>query len=415
MVTEGAHVTGTASRGQLDVYLHIGLTKTGTSHLQQVLWLSRERLAGAGVLVPGRSRQSQTMAVWDLMGRRPRGADQPEVAGSWQELVSAAMRWSGSQVVISEEFLANATPRQVRLAVRAFAPARVHVVVTVRDLGRVIGSVWQQNLAKGRTWSWSEFVGAVRDPENGPATAGVGFWLRQDLLRILDTWEVAVPRQLIHLVTVPPPGSPRHLLLERFAAATHLDLGALASNQPETNVSIGTAEAEMLRRLNLGLAGRLNERQYNHAVQKGVQSALRGRMSSPRIRLPAGELEWVTDRATTMVRALDSRGYEVTGDLRDLIPSAAVTSESRPDDVDDSELAEAALAALVELTKKYAQLWSRTRKKDRTSDAGVANRLASSARARGYRARIGALEAADRNRWMSRAVNAYLRRSWRSS
>ncbi|MBA2550149.1 MAG: hypothetical protein H0V13_03655 [Nocardioidaceae bacterium] len=401
--------------GQADVYLHIGLPKTGTSHLQQVLWLSRERLSADGVLVPGATRQAQRLAVWDLMGRRPRGAAQPEVAGSWQALVDAASGWSGSHVVVSEEFLTNARPRQARRAVDAFAPARVHVVLTVRDLGQVVGSVWQQGLAKGHTWSWEEFIAAVRDPASGPATAGGAFWLHQDLVRVLDTWETVVPRERIHLVTVPPASSSRHLLLERFAAATRLDTAALVSDLAGANVSVGVAEAEVLRRLNQGLGGRLNERQYAAAVQHGVKPALRDRRSSARIQVPAEELGWLTDRATAMVAEVRARGYQVAGDLRDLIPAPDATDGSRPDEVDDSELADAAIAALVAVTEKYAELSGRARRVDGAVEPSGDGGRASQARAHGYRAQMGVLRLADRNRWARKAVATYIRRSSRTS
>src|SRR5262245_6225333 len=161
------------------VNIHVGLPKTGTTYVQQTLWESRQQLAHDGVLVPGESHQVQRRAFWDLLGRRLRGVEQTKVPGSWQELVDTAQRWTGRQVLLSEEFLVNARPAHVRRMVRAFEPAEVHVIVTVRDLARVIGSMWQQELSKGRTWPWSEFVAAVRDPEHGPATAGVGFWLRR--------------------------------------------------------------------------------------------------------------------------------------------------------------------------------------------------------------------------------------------
>jgi hypothetical protein len=407
-----------------DIYLHIGLAKTGTSHLQQVLWLNRERLGETGVLIPGETRLSQTSAVWDLMGRRLRGPDQPEVAGAWSALVAEAVAWSGSHVVISEEFLANATPRQVRRAVRAFAPAVVHVIVTARDVSQVVGSSWQQELAKGQTWTWAEYVAAVRDPENGPATAGVAFWLRHDLVRVLDAWEVAVPRERIHLVTVPPPDAPRELLLRRFAAAARLDPAALVENRSVANVSIGVVEAEVLRRLNVGLDNRLSEQQYIRAVQRGVQPALRSRPSASRpIRPAADDLDWATRRATSMVDVLRSRGYDVAGDLDDLVPrlrpdhpdSPDAEPDGRPDNVAPDELADAALDALVAMTEKYAELWWRTRRRDRSdqSDAGLTQRWSSRLRATGYRARITALGVADRSRLANRAVNAYIRRSSR--
>lgn len=400
-----------SNTGVTDVYLHIGLPKTGTSYLQEVLWQSREQLSTAGVLVPGTNRHAQRMAVWDLMGRRLRGVDQPEVAGSWQALVQAVSNWSGSSVVISEEFLTNARPGQARKAVSALSPARVHVVVTARDLAQVVGSAWQQQLGKGRTWTWEEFIAAVRDPQHGPATAGVAFWLHQDLVRVLDTWGAAVPHSRVHVVTVPPPGQPRHLLLERFAAATGLDTARLVAEVPAANESVGAVEAEVSRRLNVGLGGRLNEQQYAAAVQRAVRPALRDRKSSQRIRVPASELEWLTPRATELVRAVRSGGYQVHGDLEDLIPSADAAGDRRPDDVDDDELAEATMTALVAVTEKYGQLWSRTRRRDTPAETASAHRLASQARAYSFRAQLAVLALADRHRWVNKAVGAYLRRS----
>jgi hypothetical protein len=396
-----------------DVYLHIGLPKTGTTYLQHVLWNSRERLAEDGVLVPGPARQSQRQAVWDLLGRRLRGVDQPDVAGSWQRLVEAASGWTGSAVVVSEEFLANARPHQARRAVRAFEPARVHVVVTTRDLAHVVGSAWQQALAKGQTWTWAEFIGAVRDPESGPATTGQAFWLRQDLIRVLDTWETAVPRERLHVVTVPPPGSPRNLLAERFAAATAVDPAALSTDQPTKNTSVGAAEAEVLRRLNTGLGDRLNESQYL-AVLQGVRPALQQRTSSQRIRVPEQELGWIRERSSAMVGELRARGYQVFGDLEDLVPTSGSTGDPAPDEVTDAQLAEAAVEALTAMAEHHAQLWWRTRRKDRHAEAGSAQSLASRARAQGFRARLAVLALADRNRWVNKALAAYLRRSSRT-
>lgn len=396
-----------------DVYLHIGLPKTGTSYLQDRLWKSRDQLSASGVLVPGAKRSAQNLAAWDLMGRRPRGADRPQVPGSWDALVKEVRDWSGSHAIISEEFLAFARAGQVRRAVQAFAPAQVHVVVTLRDLARVLVAAWQQQLAKGQHWTWEEYAAAVRDPESGPASAGVAFWLRQDAVRVLDTWQVAVPPERIHLVTVPQAGAPRDLLLQRFAAATRLDPAWLRVDSPgRGNVSVGTAEAEVLRRLNLALDDRLNERQYTRVVAYGVRPVLQDRSSSPGMRLPEEHSAWVTTRATDMVAALRPRGHDVVGDLGDLLPVAGAEPGRRPGEVDPAELADAAVAALSAAVEQHAKLWWRFRDRDDpAAPAADGSRLTSSARAAAGRARLSALRLADRSRITRRLAIRYLNRS----
>ena len=375
------------------IYIHVGLYKTGTSYLQRTLWENKRRLAEVGVLVPGDSHQAQRRAFWDLLGRRLRGVEQAKVPGSWQGLVEAVRRWTGRRVLLSEEFLVNARPAHVRRIVRAFEPAEVHVVVTVRDLGRVIGSMWQTELSKGRTWAWSEYVAAVRDPERGPATAGVAFWLRQDLKKVLATWTTAVPPERIHVVVVPPAGSPPTRILELFAAATDIEVSTLTPTAELGNPSVGVAETELLRRLNEGLAGKLNERQYRRMVRQAVKPVLRTRTTSTRIRLPESQRAWVAERSNEMIEILENGPYDIVGELSDLLPADDAYADGDPDQVADKELAEAAIASLTATVEHYAAYWWRTKKRNQTSVAGRRERIASAGRALGYRARVGALQA----------------------
>ena len=50
------------------VYLHIGTPKSGTSYLQDICLLNRERLAADGVLWPGREWGDQVRAVQETRG-----------------------------------------------------------------------------------------------------------------------------------------------------------------------------------------------------------------------------------------------------------------------------------------------------------------------------------------------------------
>ncbi len=390
-----------------DVFVHVGLSKTGTSYLQHVLWSNRQTLAADGLLVPGDGPLFRSLAVWDLTGRRPRGTDLPQVPGSWQLLVDAVAAWDGARVVLSEEGLALARPRQVRRAVSSLAPAPVHVVVTVRDLMSTIPATWQQELAKGATWTLADYLCAVRDPESGPVGAGVAFWLRQDVTRVLDRWESAVPRERIHLVTVPPPGSPAGLLLQRFAAAVGIDTAKLAEAAYASNASVGVVEAEVLRRLNLALRDRLNERQYTRVVARGVREALQQRADPQRITLPAEHVGWVHERAAAMVGELRSRSYHVCGDLDDLL--AGPETAGGPPTIHEEAVAEATMHALRATVEQHAQLWWRTRNKEAATTTDEVSRLASSARAAGYRLRVSGLALANRNRLLRQAVARYLR------
>ena len=68
-----------------DVFLHVGLYKTGTTTIQGALTGTADQLAAAGVLFPGGHR-AQRLAAYDLLGQRVggelRGARSADLRGT---------------------------------------------------------------------------------------------------------------------------------------------------------------------------------------------------------------------------------------------------------------------------------------------------------------------------------------------
>src|SRR5687768_8514061 len=134
-----------------DVYLHVGLPKTGTTTIQAALELNAGRLASAGILFPGGGHRAQRMAAYDLLGQRVRGEDRGEATGALGRLVAEVAAHDGPSVVVSEEELSMARPREARRLVRRLDGHRVFVVVGVRDIARTVVSAWQQTVVNGGT------------------------------------------------------------------------------------------------------------------------------------------------------------------------------------------------------------------------------------------------------------------------
>ncbi len=314
-----------------DVFLHIGLAKTGTTTIQAALDARVDPLAAAGVLFAGGSHRAQRLAAYDLLGQRVEGDDRDVVAGAFGRVADEIAAFTGRRVVVSEEELSHARPRHVRRLTRRLGPHRVFVVITVRDLARTLVSSWQQSVVQGGTTPWNEFIASVRDEDVATAPSdGLAFWLRQDLLRVIDTWTTVVPTDRIRIVTVPPPGSGEHVLLDRFAAATGLppDVWGAEPVSPR-NVSLGAAELELVRRLNQATSGRLTIAQYRFVMEAGLRP--RWHVQHPRpLRLPAEHLPWARERGERLAAELRSRGHPVVGDLSDLVPGPA-TCGDRPD------------------------------------------------------------------------------------
>jgi hypothetical protein len=389
------------------LYLHIGLMKSGTTYLQQVWRANAEALAAQGIWTPAARGEPDTMlAVWDLAGRRPRGADDATISGRWRELVDAVAAHEGRDVLLSDEYFATRTRRQARRAVLDLAATHeVHVVVTVRDLGRVLTSSWAEDVKSGSTVTWQEYVAAVRDPEQITRNPARGFWLRQDLAHVLAVWSVAAGAERIHVVTVPPPGAGPTVLLERVGAVVGYDAAALTTPPRRANESLGAPGNEVVRRLNEMLGGRLNQRQYDWVVKYALDLHMRP-TSTARTALLEEHLGWAQEEAARLVAAVRDGGYDVVGDLDDLVPRAC--AGRAPDEATESELLEAAMEALRAMSEAHARAWWLRRRPDAVAEAAPATRATSALRSVGFRLRRKGAELADRNDVASAAMGVYL-------
>ncbi|MGI8645479.1 MAG: hypothetical protein ACR2JD_04060 [Nocardioides sp.] len=322
------------------VVLHVGCMKSGTSFLQRTLAENREALAAQGFCFPGQSWQHQVLAVIDVRGHRRDGAVPADAVGAWERLRTEIAAWPGTAIV-SMEFLATTPPAGIERIVASLAPARIEAVLTVRDLGRSIPSMWQEGVKNGDSGQWADYVASVRDGDPkrpGPARR---FWRHQAATPIARRWSRGADACAV--VTVPPPGAPQDLLWERFCDAVGLD-PAPFTLAGTGNESLGAASAQLLRALNERLAGALTTPDYNRLVKRLGKQGLAPRHGEQ----PIGYADpWVAERAQAMIDGLTRLGVRVVGDLEELRP--APVQGVAPPDVPAEEQLDAAVAAMAHL------------------------------------------------------------------
>ena len=248
-------------------------------------------------------------------------------------------------VVVSMEFLGPARPERIAAALASFDATPVEVVVTLRDLGRGVPSMWQESLQNGGSFRFGKYVAALPGKRKPART----FWRQQGMGRIVDNWVAAVGAERVTLVTVPPPGAGSDLLWSRFCAAVGLD-GVGAADVPQVNTSLDAAAATVLRNLNARLEGGLSAKDYRDQVKFGLaKRVLAGREGPPIGFTPS---PWLVERSEQIVDRLVASGTRVVGDLADLAPVAVPGID--PDDVPDADVLTAAVEALSGLTMRRA-------------------------------------------------------------
>jgi len=299
------------------LFLHIGAMKSGTSFLQNVLQENRLRLLEQGMLFPGASWREQVNAVLELIEHGAKGQLPLPDDGKWRTLAAEVNSWPGP-AVISMEFLGPRTPDKIRLIRDSFPGTDLQVVFTVRDLARSIPAMWQESVQNNWTATWPDFLDEVR-AESGKPGVGSWFWRQQRVAGVARRWVEVVGKDHFTLITVPPKGSPPHLLWERFAGVCGLD-GTAYNLDVLANPSIGAASAMVLRDLNEALA---DENLPNAAYLQFVKHSLakRGLVHRQREEPVLGlDEDWVRERGELEVTRLRKQGLRVVGDLDELTP-----------------------------------------------------------------------------------------------
>jgi hypothetical protein len=323
------------------VFLHIGLPKTGTTYLQTVMWADRDRMRAQGVLLPGRERRDHLWSTRIIREDPNLPTYEERVRESWGVLRQEIAAWDGT-ALISHEFFAGAAPEQARRMVAELAPAEVHVVVTAREPVGLYSGGWQESLKNRDARTMTEFAEA----EVSENPMSVWNWRTLDLRLVLERWSQAVPADRVHVLPLPPPGSPRELLWQRFAGLVGLDPDSFDLSPTFPNESMGVAEAETLRRVNLHLKDEDFERPFDRGVY------IRTFLADERLATRDGERYWPTDailaecreRAAAAVAHVEAAGYDVIGDLHDLLVPDELPTRRSVDSVTEAEVAEVATA-----------------------------------------------------------------------
>jgi hypothetical protein len=340
------------------VIVHVGAPKTGTSFVQDILFASRERLAERGTCYPADRFDAHFLAALDLMQLSWGGLER-EAVGAWDRLV-AKVRACPDTAIVSHEILATASRAQVARALESLSTegTEMHVLLSARDLVRQIPAEWQENVKHRRTTSYGDFLAHLQDPTRQEGVAS-WFWGVQEVPDILDRWGATLPREHVHLVTVPPAGSPPTLLWKRFAHVLGLDPEEFSLDRVRRNSSLGVAEAAVVRRLNAEVADLVPNHHYRAIVREAlVHQNLSADRRSARLSLPPEVWEWAAQLSRQWVSDLALRGYDVVGDLDDLLPAAPLPYVD-PDTPEVGEFAETAVRALTALTVEAARLRDR--------------------------------------------------------
>lgn len=324
------------------VFLHIGLPKTGTTYLQSVLWGARAELARDGYLLPGSGHREHLWAALDLQERKNLAQRHPDAPGTLARLVAQVRKHRGP-AVLTHEFMCGAGREQARRLVASLAPAEVHVVITARDTLGMLTAGWAEYVKNGGTEPLSAMRG---DRVGGQGEFG---WRTWDLAGVLRRWGRHVPPEQVHVLPMPGAGAPRDQHWRTFAGVLGLDPDRYAAPDEPRNPALGVTQVELLRRVNPHLGD------FRRPVDRGTwirgYLAERHLVRQPGERLGADpdQVAECRERADRAVAIIERRGYRVEGDVEALRVPLDLPERPRPQDVSDAALVESASTLIADM------------------------------------------------------------------
>lgn len=359
--------------------LHIGVHKTGTTAVQTALANSRDVLGTWGVRYPGRLMAHREVAS-SVMGRplgwRTDGARPPK-SGLWEQTVAEARAFDGT-TVISSEFLAESPDDVVERIVADVGREHLQVVVTLRNLGRILPSAWQQNLKSGFETPYLPWLRRMLFDDD-EATRSTIFWRRHRHDELIERWVARVGADRVTVVVVDD--RVREGIFHHFEDLLELPRDVLFDRRGEvSNRSMTLAEAAFLRRLNVAVGGAAGWRAYPNRVQaQMVKGLVEGRAPSPdepRLATPQWALDQAAVIADEMVTRIQASGARIVGDPA-VLRERLVGPDEAVDDSADLPV-DAAISALL-----GALEGTRAETEPRTHPKAVARRARSWWKSRG--------------------------------
>lgn len=322
------------------VFLHVGTMKSGTTYIQQSLDARADILAKRGIRFFG-TRHTNLAAQDLLRGKRRVAASE----GAWPRFAKQ-IRSSDEDAVISMELLGPIGAAKRQRLKSSLDTHELTLILTVRDLTKVVPSTWQESMQNRREIGWTDLCDAICTPEPSSGKPS-RFWLHQDVMGVVDRYSSIVDKDRMRIVTVPRTSGDPGLLWNRFRAALGVDATGKALRKAH-NPSLGAVSSELLMRVNTRTQD-LDWTHYRHGVKNALGKRTLGRRTSgePRYGLSPQHHAWLRKRSIAMVQDIEASGIEIIGDLAELIPAeepSAVTFS--PDDLIDSLLLDAALDGL---------------------------------------------------------------------
>lgn len=336
------------------IMLHIGAHKTGTTSLQAALFTASKQLEEQGVINLVADGEETANPAARAVQRLPSSgsAGAPVNYNVWTTLVRQAQAHPNQLVSISAEAFAVSESLVIKQIVNDLGLDRLQVVITLRSLGKILPSQWQQDLHGA--WLSVEFEEWLRETlRDARPMKQIGllqiphqFWFRHRHDALLQRWIDAVGSDRITLVVADD--QRKSSLLEHFEDLLSLREGTLSSIAVARNQSMTLPEMQIMQRYgellkSSELGKKIFAQSRYHKALRILRKMRPDNENDARLTVPAWSYERISEIQHEVVERMQASGVAVIGTLNQLnwLPERSEVNKGRVgqvDKVDEAEL-----------------------------------------------------------------------------
>jgi hypothetical protein len=336
--------------------LHIGPHKTGTTSLQNSIRANRDEILRQGVYYGAPEGRLASNRIARSLLRLPfKNPDEIVEYEEWEDQVARVRASTAGRVIVSGEEFSFCEKREIRTLLKDLERDRVHVVVTVRPLAKVLPSQWQLDLRGSFTsGSFDEWLRWTLKPKGLRKIAmllGIPhpFWFRHRHDELVTRWAAEVGTDRVTVVI----GDDRdhRVLLRAFEGMLGLTDGTLLPVDGKSNPSLSAEEIAIILRVQQILSQRkliFAERVRSRQIQRRLLAQRPRRPSDAKIVIPEWAVESVREASQEIHDGLLASGVRIIGDPSLLLEANAPKLGATPLDIDEIESAAQRMVAELE-------------------------------------------------------------------
>jgi len=298
---------------QRRLIIHAGFPKSGTTALQASFRENADVLRAANIEYPPSQNDAHHAGVAALVGRSIGWQTSKPDLAAWDNFVRILKESNSQTILISSEFFTAANENQINRIKADFSEFTVQIFFTLRPLNRIVPSIYQQNLKKGSTLTYPEWIskkfmsptGELRDQPNLINHANV-----------IQKWAKVFQDRNIALIVG---DSNKPELLYEYTSSL-LGITQLKSVEKRAlNRSLTVNECEVLRRINTSVKQKWNWDEYQKLIRQGYLKDLTATKSlsgEGQFHTPVFLQDVISNFAKTQIEIIRSLEILVLGNLQ---------------------------------------------------------------------------------------------------